>query len=425
MKGNFMKRAILLMLTLALTLCACASGNDISEGSTQISDTVSEDVFTPAPLDNALLVVYGDSITALGEWGKTVAQNCNMRFFNGAKGGITSAEGLARFDAFVASRNPDYVTLCFGLNDLLMTAVNTPKVTPEQFKLNMKKLVEKTVDAGAVPILLTTNSIDYAKFYSAQGQSESMYGGRDIREWVDTYNEMTREVAAETGYPLIDLFAECSKHPETQVVCSDGIHLGTLGNRIFAEQITAYLLENYVSDPDSPKVDYDTSVLLSSGEKADIAPKQKNLWYIEGTTMTAVETDTAIVFKNTNSLWPDAQCALTNGIKVPVKDGVLKVKISTANVNASILLYFDGAFPHAYAEGQYLCINPKLNCNTDSYTGDITANQSIDIEIPLSSLGIPSKSIHDGYVIFSGIKLYVAGNAYQSVTVEEISVYVK
>ncbi len=420
-----MKRVILLMLTLALILCSCGSGNDISEGSTQVSHTVSEDVFTPAPLDNALLVVYGDSITALGEWGKTVAQNCNMRYFNGAKGGITSAEGLARFDAFVASRNPDYVTLCFGMNDLLMTAVNTPKVSPEQFKLNMKRLVEKTVAAGAVPILLTTNTVDTKKFYSAQGQTESMYGGRDIQEWVNTYNQMTREVAAETGYPLVDLFNECVKHPETQVVCSDGIHLGDLGNSIFSENITDLLLENYVSAPDAPKVNYDTSLLLASGEKADIAPKQKNLWYIEGTTMTAAETDTAIVFKNTNGLWPDAQCALTDGIKVPVKDAVLKVKISTANVNASILLYFDGAFPHAYTEGQYLCINPKLNCSTDSYTGDITANQSIDIEIPLSTLGIPSKSIHDGYVIFSGIKLYVAGNAYQAVTVEEISVSVK
>ena len=194
-----MKRVILLMLTLALTLCSCGAGNDISEESVQASDTVSEDVFTPAPLDNALLVVYGDSITALGEWGKTVAENCNMRFFNGAKGGITSAEGLARFETFVASRDPDYVTLCFGMNDLLMTAVNTPKVTPEQFKLNMKALAEKTAAAGAVPILLTTNTIDYAKFYSAQGQSESMYGGRDIKEWVDTYNQMTREVAAEGG----------------------------------------------------------------------------------------------------------------------------------------------------------------------------------------------------------------------------------
>ncbi len=422
-----MKRVLLLMLCFTLLLCSCVQENENSEVLSATSDTVSEesDEFTPAPLDNAMLVVFGDSITALGEWGKTVAQNCNMRYFNGAKGAITSEEGLARFDTFVASRDPDYVTLCFGMNDLLMVSTNTPKVTPEQFKLNMKKLVEKTVEAGAVPILLTTNSIDYAKFYIAQGQSEAMYGGRDIKEWVDTYNEMTRQVAAETGYPLIDLFAECSKHPEKQVVCSDGIHLGDLGNRIFAEQITAFLLENYVSDPEAPRVNYDNSVLLSSGETASIAPKEKNLWYVEGTTIQVSAGEKGIIFKNTNGLWPDAQCSLTEGIKVPVKDGVLNIKLSTANVNASLLLFFDGAFPHAYTEGQYLCINPYLECDTDSYTGDITANQVIDIQIPLSSLNIPQKSIHDGYVIFSGIKLYVAGASYQAVTVEEISVSVK
>ncbi len=413
------------MLCFSLLLCSCAQESENSQTASDLSETVSEDVFAPAPLDNAMLVVFGDSITALGAWGKTVAQNCNMRYFNGAKGAITSEEGLARFDAFVASRNPDYVTLCFGMNDLLMVSANTPKVTPEQFKLNMKKLVEKTVEAGAVPILLTTNSMDYEKFFAAQGQSEAMYGGRDIKEWLNTYNEMTREVAAETGYPLIDLFAECSKHPEKQVVCSDGIHLGDLGNRIFADLITAFLMENYVSDPEAPRVDYDNSVLLSSGEKEDIAPKEKNLWYVEGTTIQVSAGENGIIFKNTNGLWPDAQCSLTEGIKVPVKDGVLKVKLSTANVNASLLLFFDGAFPHAYTEGQYLCINPYLECDTDSYTGDITANQVIDIEIPLSSLNIPQKSIHDGYVIFSGIKLYVAGTSYQAVTVEEISVSVK
>ncbi len=412
------------MLCFSLLLCSCAQESENSKAVSEVSETVSEDMFTPAPLDNAMLVVFGDSITALGAWGKTVAQNCNMRYFNGAKGAITSEEGLARFDAFVASRNPDYVTLCFGMNDLLMVSANTPKVTPEQFKLNMKKLVEKTVEAGAVPILLTTNSIDYEKFFAAQGQSEAMYGGRDIKEWLNTYNEMTREVAAETGYPLIDLFAECSKHPEKQVVCSDGIHLGDLGNRIFADLITAFLMENYVSDPEAPRVDYDNSVLLSSGEKEDIAPKEKNLWYVEGTAIQVSAGENGIIFKNTNGLWPDAQCSLTEGIKVPVKDGVLKVKLSTANVNASLLLFFDGAFPHAYTEGQYLCINPYLECDTDSYTGDITANQVIDIEIPLSSLNIPQKSIHDGYVIFSGIKLYVAGTSYQAVTVEEISVSV-
>ncbi len=418
-----MKKLLLVLVSVSLLLCACTPEAEVSES---VSNTVSEEsgVFTPAVLDNAMLVVFGDSITALGSWGKTVAESCNMRFFNGAKGGITSAEGLARFDTFVASRSPDYVTLCFGMNDLLMTAPDTPKVTPEQFKNNMKKLVEKTVEIGAVPILLTTNSIDYAKFYVSQGQTEAMYGGRDIKEWVNTYNEMTRQVAAETGYPLIDLFAECSKHPETQVVCSDGIHLGDLGNRIFAEQISAYLLENFPSDPDAPKVDYDNSVTLSTGENASLLSFEKDMWYVEGSTM-VITGGEKLVMKNTNGLWPDAQYSLTEGIKVPVADTTLRVRVSTANVNTSIILYLDGAYPHAYSEGQYVIINPFLNCNTDSYTGDVTANQTIDVEIPLSSLNISSSCIHDGYVVFSGVKIYVAGTAYQAVTVEEMSLYVK
>lgn len=418
-----MKKLLLVLLSLSLVLCACTPEEGVSEAE---SDTVSEEsgVFTPAVLDNAMLVVFGDSITALGSWGKTVAENCNMRFFNGAKGGITSAEGLARFDTFVASRNPDYVTLCFGMNDLLMVSTNTPKVTPEQFKINMTKLVEKTVEIGAVPILLTTNSIDYAKFYSAQGQTEAMYGGRDIKEWVNTYNEMTREVAAETGYPLIDLFAECSKYPETQVVCSDGIHLGDLGNRIFTEQISSYLLENFPTDPDAPKVNYDNSVTLSAGESASLVSFEKDMWYVEGSTITITGGD-KLVMKNTDGLWPDAQYSLTEGVKVPVADTVLTVRVSTANVNTSILLFLDGAYPHAYSEGQYVIINPFLNCDTDSYTGDITANQTIDVDIPLSSLNISSSCIRDGYVVFSGVKIYVAGTAYQAVTVEEMSVYVK
>ena len=418
-----MKKLLLVILSFSLLLCACTPEEGVSE---TVSNTVSEEseAFTPAPLDNSMLVVFGDSITALGSWGKSVAEKCNMRFFNGAKGGITSAEGLARFDTFVASRSPDYVTLCFGMNDLLMTAPNTPKVTPEQFKINMKKLVEKTVAIGAVPILLTTNSIDYAKFYAAQGQTEAMYGGRDIKEWVNTYNEMTRQVAAETGYPLIDLFAQCSLHPETQIVCSDGIHLGDLGNRIFTEQISAYLLENFPYDPEAPKVNYDNSVTLSSGEDASLISFEKDMWYVEGSTITVLGGE-KLVMKNTNGLWPDAQYSLTEGVKVPVADAVLTVRLSTANVNTSVILYLDGAYPHAYSEGQYVIINPFLNCDTDSYTGDILANQTIDVEIPLSSLNISSSCIHDGYVVFSGVKIYVAGTSFQPVTVEEMSVSVK
>ncbi len=418
------------MLVCLFLMCACTSGGDASDVSeSTVSDTVSEEsVFTPASLDNSLLVVFGDSITALGSWGKTVAENCNMQFFNGAAGGITSAQGLARFDAFVASRNPDYVTLCFGMNDLLMTAVDTPKVSPEQFKKNMTSLVEKVRELDAVPILLTTNTLDVNVFFASQGQDKSMYGGRDILEWLDTYNDMTRAVAEETGCHLIDLRAECGKYPVNQIVRGDGIHLSENGNKVFADTVTAYMLENFERDPDAPEVNYDNSVLLSTGESASLTPFEKDMWYVDGYTIRVSVSDNTtdkLVFRNTNGLWPDAQCAYTRGVKVPVKDASLSIRLTTANVNASILLYFDGAYPHAYTEGQYLCINPYLKCNTDSYTGDILSNQTIDIEIPLSSLPVSSACIHDGYLVISGIKIYVAGQANQPVTIEYFDVTVK
>lgn len=425
-----MKRMFTLLLASLLLLCACGGEGSVSDTpSDTVSDTVSEEsVFTPKALDNSLLVVFGDSITALGSWGKTVAESCNMQFFNGAAGGITSAQGLARFDAFVASRSPDYVTLCFGMNDLLMTAVNTPKVSPEQFKKNMTSLVEKVRALDAVPILLTTNTLDVNVFFASQGQDKSMYGDRDILEWLDTYNNMTRAVAEETGCHLIDLREECGKYPVNQIVRADGIHLSENGNKVFADAVTAYMLENFVSDPDAPKVDYDNSVTLSSGESASLTPFEKDMWYVDGSTIrvsVADNTTDKLVFRNTNGLWPDAQCCYTKGIKVPVDSSSLQIRFSTANVNTSILLYFDGAYPHAYTEGQYLCINPYLNCDTDSYTGDVLGNQTIDIEIPLSSLPVPESCIHDGYLVISGIKIYIAGSANQPVTIEYFDVTVK
>lgn len=418
-----MKRLFAILLSALLLLCGCEKENT-SDGTVSEPEQSEESEWAPPELDNSMLVVFGDSITALGSWGRTVAEECNMRFFNGARGGITSAEGIARFDAFVAARDADFVTLCFGMNDLLMTAPDTPKVTPEQFKQNMITLVEKTRQIGAVPILLTTNTLNSDIFFTSQGQDSSWYTGRDIDQWLNTYNDMTRAVAKETECLLIDLHSECLKYTVDKVVCADGIHLNESGNKLFADTVSAALKESFLSDPNAEPVNYDNYVLLSSGEKGVLAPIQKEAWYIEGNTVRIIQGE-RISFQNTNGLWPEVQCCITPGIKVPVENGVLHVSISTANVNASIVLYMDGGYPHAYSEGQYIIINEYLQCDRDSYTGDILGNQQIDIEIPLSQIPFAQSVIQDGHVTFTGIKIYIAGTAYQRVTVEDISVSVK
>lgn len=425
------KVAFLLIFCIIFTfLASCEPNGDVSEAvSGVLSEDVSEDVSVEESelpeekiLDGSKLVVFGDSITALGSWGKEVAMNCNMEFFNGARGGITSAEGLLRFNTFVKSRDPDFVTLCFGMNDLLMTAKDTPKCTPEAFKRNMKKLVEKVRELGAIPLIVTTNPLDVDVFYQSQGQSPDLYGGRDILEWLDTYNEAAREVANELSCDLIDVRAACDEYSIKQVVKADGIHLSETGNKVFADTISAYLKEHYKSDPNADRVNYDNFIDVS--ENTEILPFDKDSWYVEQGTMTVKGGDT-LKMTNSNGLWPDAQCTFDKGYRVDVATAKLKIKLTTANVNTSVIIFFDGASPNAYADGQYLVLNPYFKCNTDSYTGDVMPNQAIDVTIPLSSIPIAKSNIHDGKVSISGAKIYVAGTAYQPVEIQSFELIVE
>ncbi len=420
-----MKKFFAFILLFALLLCSCGESTDISEDSSEdisaeASAEESDVSNAPAVLDNSMLVVFGDSITALGTWGKTAAQDCNMQFFNGAKGGITTAQGLSRFDAYVASRSPDFVTLCFGMNDLIMVSENTPRVTPEQFKINLTAMVEKVFALNATPLLLTTNPLDVKVFYASQGQDPALYGGRDILAWLDTYNEVTRTVAKETGAYLVDMRAACDEYTVNQIVNPDGIHLSALGNKVFADTLSAFLKENFERDENAPAVNYDNSFTLNSGEKFSLVPTDAALWQPAEPNTMIITGGESLVLKNTNNMWPEAECAYTKGAKVKIEGTNLLVKFSTANVNTSIVLYFDGAYPHAYGEGQYMVLSPYLGLDREPVSGDILANQSIDAVIPLSSLPIPAGCIHDGYVVFSGIKIYVAGNAHQPVTFDFI-----
>ncbi len=126
-------------------------------------------------LDGAKLLTYGDSLTAFGTWPLTVAENCNMYLFNGATGGINTKEAIDRFDRYVANRDPDFVTLCFGMNDLLMQAKNAPQVTPDKFKENMKTMCDMIVELEATPILMTSSYMNEDVFFASQGQNRANY----------------------------------------------------------------------------------------------------------------------------------------------------------------------------------------------------------------------------------------------------------
>ena len=432
------KRITSIMILCSLLLTACTAdnpsqsapesvggeSNDISiETSLEESDENSSMEEKTRILDGSKLVVFGDSLTALGSWGEALADELNMYYFNGAMGGITTEVGLGRFPAFVANREPDFVTLCFGMNDLIMTAADTPRVSVSQFKKNMHKLIEMTRAAGAVPIVVTTNPLVNEVFYAAQGADPAWYKniGSPL-EWLDTYNEAAREVAAEADCLLADVRKACDAYKPAEVDLPDGIHLNELGNKIFTDVISDCLEAAYERDSSIPPVDRNN--FIRAQNKSSVVSFEPSDWYFpEKGTMSIKNRDGALRLMNTNGLWPDCQYVPSQSLTADPASEYLHVKMSTKGVNASVVLYFGSATPSAYTDGKYVVINKLFGVNTDSYTGDILANQSWDVKIPLKDI-TPTAECYteDGLLIISGIKIYVAGTAFEAVTVDAFEI---
>ena len=430
-----MKKAISLILAVsaAFGLFACGGGGagTSSEAPQSAEETLQSEESEPAPepankyTDGKKLVVFGDSITALGSWGRTAAENLNMYFFNGAMGGITSEQGIARFPAYVAGRDADFVTLLFGMNDLIMVTAGKPRVTPEQFEENMKTLVQMVRDCGAEPVLLTANPLDPNRFWAAQGQSQSMYAsvGGDPLAWLEVYNDVTRKVAQETGAYLVDMYKACEGVPYTELLY-DGIHLSSKGNKIFAETLSAWFESNFGRDPDAEKVTEDggyTEVSADSG-RVSICSGDPAGWYTIDPKLLKIEySDGAIRMANTNGQWPYAESLPAAPVSVSVEDGYLYYDFSTVGVSASIILFFGGSTPSAYTEGTYVSINGYLGAKCNE-VGDIMPGQNLKGRKKLSELGIPAQNIKEGRVLITGVKVFVAGAANKPVILRELSV---
>lgn len=375
-------------------------------------------------IDGKKLVVFGDSITALGTWGEDAADELNMYFYNAAMGGITSAQGIDRFTAVVKDSGADFVTLCFGQNDLIMNTYNTPKVSLADFKANMTRLVEMVRNIGATPILLTTNPLNPDIFWTAQGQKQENYTevGGDPLAWLDEYNKVTREVARETNCDLVDMRTQFSEKYYRNAL-SDGIHLNARGNEIFKDALVQYFRNKYANDPNAPKVSKeDLNIYVTDTNKVSLISKEATDWYTADTSLMKIEKqDEAIVFYNTNNLWPEAIYARSNPIVIDYNSGVLYYDIEVGRVDTSIIIFFNTSTPSAYKNGEYVVINSHISENVNA-AGDIMGPGHFTGEIKLSDLNIAKAYLNDGKLTINGIKVFAAGTSYQKVTINELSV---
>ena len=204
------------------------------------------------------VICLGDSVTAQGLPG--YASYLNELLTNGPPDGgqweafgmgvygYSSQQGLRLFETLGRSLQPDIVTVSYGRNDhnLAQTsdrvrmACRLPafarilyrllgqrhigrvtlhlfdnrhrwttagdesgvRVSPDDFRDNMQTFVSEIRSAGAVPILITAPRRKMPDTYVKEGYARSTL---DFERQHDEYAQIVRDVARETGAPLVDM----------------------------------------------------------------------------------------------------------------------------------------------------------------------------------------------------------------------------
>jgi lysophospholipase L1-like esterase len=197
----------------------------------------------------AVVICFGDSLTAgfqsptrdhpMGEetpYGQFLQQDLGslaLVRISGICGELTS-EMTVRFQRDVLDHQPGYVVILGGTNDLGWNR------SPEEIVRNLIDMFERTLPTGAVPIPITVPSIRVEGETGGAGEewiADHLARRRELNRLIEAY-------ARSNNLPWVDLFTATSD-PDggklASVYSNDGLHLTTLGYRVFAEQVARVL----------------------------------------------------------------------------------------------------------------------------------------------------------------------------------------
>ena len=189
-----------------------------------------------------VIVTFGDSITQAMEvpfsqrWPTLLEERLRQDgrpclVVNSGVGGDTTGLGLARMEADVLAHSPDLVTVEFGLNDCNSADAWGPRTGSEQFREQQSRIGRRVLDETDAQLFYVTNQPTL--LYAPQ------HDGRPYEEGNRAYNEITREVAAGFGVPVIDVERAWDEGdtPLAELLSFDGVHLSARGNGEYAQVV--------------------------------------------------------------------------------------------------------------------------------------------------------------------------------------------
>ena len=235
------------------------------------------------------IAFLGDSITA-GGWGSPTgyvrlvmaglaANGVQAEAVPAGIGGHKSNDMLARLERDVLSKNPQWMTLSCGVNDVWHGKTGVPlddaaaavegaydeKVAERgTYKKNMTEIVDKAQAAKVQVVLLTATVIQ-----------EKLDGPENVK--LAPFNEYLRALAKEKKLRLADLNAlfqeriKAENKPDKKVLTGDGVHMNPEGDKLMATGVLTAL----GLDAAQMKKAQDAWVVLAAQAKADAEAKAK------------------------------------------------------------------------------------------------------------------------------------------------------
>jgi len=189
------------------------------------------------------VLALGDSVTSdRGSWFEILGCVATLvgtrsHWINSGTSGDSSTHALARFDRAVAALEPTHVVIALGTNDSRRNRAggSVRLVSIEEHARNVRALLALVKEYGATATLVTPPPVDQALIGRWTFEENLEWGNDDIAETA----ESTRQVAAETGTPLVDVFAEFPSPTSAQYHLPDGLHPNRRGQGAIARIVLA------------------------------------------------------------------------------------------------------------------------------------------------------------------------------------------
>ena len=189
------------------------------------------------------IVAFGDSLTARSGYVNMLYGYLGTEVINSGVGGDSTNHGMARFTTDVLDKDPDIVTICFGMNDqACVISRKQPNVSLEKYRENLEYFAKTLVEAGVDVVFVTPNPVCTESGYYKGGEYGLDYG----YGFMDDFCNVMREVAHKYDCGLVDVNYECSFEDLTKFLnAGDGIHQSTYGHQRYAALISDYLFAAY------------------------------------------------------------------------------------------------------------------------------------------------------------------------------------